>query len=184
MFTLYCVVNDIKPEKYYIGMTASALEKRLYQHKRSAMSGKNTPLYALMRKYGCEHFRIVPVAEFPTREQCAEAEIDSIATAYILGHDILNLAKGGEGGFVIQDTAAWKKKLSASRNGRKPALGMKHTEENKKLFREASRKYWDSVGTYDASTVCSLPFMEAHKQYGISKTHYYRLKKRLLSSDQ
>jgi hypothetical protein len=90
---------------------------------------------------------------------------------------LLNLADGREGGYVIPEASkeAWKAKLSLARQGRKPALGMKHTEENKNFFSECSKRRKLLYPTLD---VTKVGFIEANKTCGISKTHYYRLLKR------
>ena len=59
---------------------------------------------------------------------------------------------------------------------------MKHTEENKKKFGEFGKLRWDKYGRYP-DTVVNLSFIEANKQHGISKTHYYRLRKLANTSD-
>lgn len=182
MYKLYYVVSEVT-SWYYIGMTKSALMARLAQHRNAARSGKRSKLYDVMRKYGPDKFIIVLVDRFDTRQQCAFAETSAIARARDAGHRLLNLADGGEGGFCVTDEARWKRKLSESRKGKKPASGMMHTAENKKLFSKVSRAYWESVDTYDAQVVCALPFKEAHDKHGISRSHYYRLK-RSLNSEQ
>jgi len=58
---------------------------------------------------------------------------------------------------------------------------MKHTEENKKFFGECGRLRWDKYGRYPAE-VTAMSFKEANEKYGISKTHYYRMRR--LHSEQ
>jgi len=94
-----------------------------------------------------------------------------------------NVHKGGEIGNFLPEgerKEAWRTKLKLARVGRKPALGMKHSEENKKLFSKVSNEYWDSQEKYNSEKVLSVGFSESNKLYGISKTHYYRLRKRAL----
>lgn len=176
MYKLYYLVSP-STRYYYIGMTKNKLSTRLNQHKSCAARGIKSPLYDCMRKYG--DFVIVLVEDNLTHTECCELEIANIAEAITLGHDILNLAAGGNGGFVVQDLDAWKEKLRAKRKNRKPALGMKHTKENKELFAKLSKENWEARGTYDAEKVTKVPYKEAHTLYGISKTHYYRLKRSL-----
>ncbi len=170
-------------KKYYIGMTGTSLNKRMLSHKSSCLSGKKTPLYDIMRKYGISSFFMVLIDEFDTKEECCSAEIDYIYKARKNNHLLLNLADGGEGGFVVTDIDSWKEKLRISRQGGKPALGMEHTEENKLLFSKVSKEYWNTQETYDSIAVTSVSFKTAKEKYGVSKTHYYRLK-RTLSNDQ
>jgi hypothetical protein len=76
---------------------------------------------------------------------------------------------------AIQDIKA-APDLKEKRKGRKPALGMKHTEDNKKKFGEFGKMRWDIYGRYP-DDVINYSFNEAKEKYGISKTHYYRLRK-------
>lgn len=171
MYKLYKVVNRVSGREY-IGMTKQTLDKRMSQHKD--MAGKrNTPLYNAIESYGASEFSIHLLDEFNTREECGLAEIEKIAST----DNLYNLAPGGTGGFVVQDIDSWKLKLSAARKGRKPALGMKHTEENKQKFSEVSRAYWDSMDTYNPDDILKHSHREAKELYGISTTHYYRLKR-------
>lgn len=54
---------------------------------------------------------------------------------------------------------------------------MKHTEENRLLFSKVSKEYWDSQETYNWEEIKKYSHKEAKKIFGISTTHYYRLKK-------
>jgi hypothetical protein len=161
-------------------MTKKDLHTRLVQHRSCARLGKKSPLYDCMRKYGVDNFLICVRDEYETKEECQQSEKDWITFARKEGWSLLNLANGGEGGYVIPEASKeeWKAKLSVARQGHKPALGMKHTEENKKFFAECNKR---KVLIYP-STITNLSFKEAKDQYGISKTHYYRLLKRTKSN--
>lgn len=176
---LYNIVSD-KTDFIYIGIT-NDIKKRFASHKCAARTNKKSPLYDCMRKHGIESFTLIPLAFFSERELAQQAEINAISLARINNIKILNLADGGEGGYVIPNHLkdAWKVKLSKARQGRKPALGMKHTEENKKFFAECNKR---KVPTYP-NLDFSLGFTKNSKIYGISKTHYYRLLKRAKSND-
>jgi hypothetical protein len=96
--------------------------------------------------------------------------------------DIYNLHPGGLGGFSILtksevEIEEWREKQRIARKGKTPALGMKHSDENKILFGEFGKKRWDIYGRYPAEEVVNMSFKEANKKFGISKTHYYRLRK-------
>lgn len=92
------------------------------------------------------------------------------------GYRDYNILDGGTSYFPIKDKEEWLRKMKVGRIGKTPALGMKHTEENKKLFSKVSREYWDSQYTYDRSEIIKLSFKEAKLKFGISKTHYYRIR--------
>ena len=143
MYKIYYLVSR-ETKNYYIGMAKSNLNYRLNSHRHAARSGKETRLYDCMREFGVDSFFMVLVDEFYTYEECCKAEVNQIKSARAKQHSILNLAAGGRGGYSIPESKreAWREKLSKARQGQKPALGMKHTEENKKKFSEASTKYW------------------------------------------
>lgn len=176
MYKLYKITNTVNGHTY-IGMTKQSLKKRMRDHINVHCKRKSK-LYSAMMKYGHEVFVIELINEYEIKSHCCEAE-----RYYIKKFGYYNLASGGEGGFVIQDIDAWKQKLSKSRRGRKPAKGMKHTDKNKKKMSEASVKYWSTQQTYKWEDIKGLSHREAKEQYGISTTHYYRLKKRFETND-
>lgn len=178
MYIVYKITNKIN-SKYYIGMTKQQMSRRFSQHKASSkkVDPKNY-LYNAMKKYGIENFIIEQLYEFTSKEECCLKEIECISKN-LEGY---NLAKGGETGFSMlekseQEIISWKEALSKGRQGRKPALGMKHSEENKILFSKVSREYWDTQNTYNWEDIKHCTYREAIEQFGISQTHYYRLKK-------
>ena len=170
MFYLYELKTDLS-EEVYIGITNN-LKQRLVAHRCAANNGKKSKLYDHMRKYGPSSYLMRELGKYDSWEETCDAEVQWIRDS--VGN--LNLAHGGEGGFVVQDKLAWQEKLSVSRAGRKPALGMTHTETNKKFFGECGKLRWDIYGRYPGC-VTEIPFKDAQKKYGISKTHYYRLLK-------
>ena len=180
MYTIYFIVSE-KTSYLYIGMTKNSLRIRMAQHRHSALRGKKSPLYDCMRKHGVNNFLICVGDTFETKEECQQSEIHWIAHARKESWKLLNLANGGEGGYVVPEASqeAWKAKLSKARQGRKPALGMKHSEENKKFFAECNKR---KVPTYP-NLDFSLGFTKNNKLYGVSKTHYYRLLKRANSNE-
>lgn len=186
MYYTYCIVNSISGSMY-IGQTSSSISRRYYEHRHAAYSlNKKSKLYDAMRKYGEEAFYIVELETLGTRAEANLSEINHISESKSMGINLYNMTNGGEGGFVVpqEKLAEWKHKLSSSRQGKTPALGMKHTEENKKLFSEVSNKYWTEHRKYTAEQILKAgSFKLAHELYGISKTHYYRLIKRAQSNE-
>lgn len=161
---LYKIINSVN-NKIYIGITNN-LDSRWRSHKFTSLSNSR-PLYCAIRKYGIENFTMVPLV-VGTREYILELEIRMIASL----NNLYNVTAGGEGGYAVTDRDSWIEKLKKARKGRKPALGMKHSEENKRFFAECGRK----KGKIYNEDVIKLSFKEAKELYGISKTHYYRLK--------
>ena len=176
---LYQVVNRINGKKYY-GISLSP-KRRWYSHKHAIKKGVKTKFYDAVRKYGESNF-ILETLEEGTEEYICAREI------YLIANDATcyNLHQGGHVGFDVstkdaQSVAEWKAKLREKRKGRTPAKGMRHSEETKKLCGDYSKLRWDIHGRYPAD-VTDIPFIKASEKYGISKTHYYRLK-RLSAND-
>lgn len=186
MNKVYIITNN-KSGTVYFGITKSSLTKRFNDHKSSARRGTKTKLYDAIRSYGEDTFTIELFEEYEDRHLCENREVELIAQARADNIPIYNLADGGDGGFVVQDIDAWKAKLRLAREGGKPALGMKHTDENKKLFSEVSKKYWATQDTFtdkeDLIVDWGLEhgFRSALKEFSISQTHYYRLRKKVLT---
>lgn len=182
MYYTYCIVNSISGSMY-IGQTSNNISRRYYEHKRNAYTlDKKNKLYDAMRKYGEDAFYIIELEELSTKTEANLSEISHIAECKNIGIILYNMTNGGDGGFVVpnEKIVEWKERLSKSRQGKTPALGMKHTEENKKLFSEVSNKYWDKHRKYTVEQiVLAGSFKIANELYGISKTHYYRLIKRV-----
>jgi group I intron endonuclease len=184
---VYCIENKVSETVYY-GL-AKNTKKRMYTHGHCYRVGKKTPLYDAMRKYGIHNFNYYVIASGLTLEEAQEYEIQLIAESKHCGLKVYNLHLGGSIGFDVrlkdkESVKEWKAKMSVSRKGKKPALGMQHTEENKKLFGKCAKLRWDIYGRYP-NEVLDYGFTEANKRYGISKTHYYRLRKeRALSNEQ
>lgn len=167
---LYQIRNKISGTKYY-GITVNP-KQRWYSHR--AMRSK-TPLYDAMRSYGRDNFVLEVLEEGPD-ELIALKEIQMIAS----DPDCYNLHQGGHIGFDVTTkdataVAEWKAKLREKRKGRTPAKGMQHSAETKKVCGDYSKQRWDLCGRYPTEIVL-LSFKEANKKYGISKTHYYRLR--------
>lgn len=179
MYYLYYIVSD-KTNYIYIGITNN-IKRRMASHKHSANKNKKSPLYDCMRKYGVNNFLMVLRNTYTTLKECQEAEIKEISDCRKKNMKILNVADGGEIGYVIPENkkSEWIAKLREARKGKTPALGMKHTEENKKFFSECNKRKTLRYPNLDFS----LGFAKNNKLYGISKTHYYRLLKRVKTNE-
>jgi len=183
MYYTYIITNTIN-NYLYVGITNN-IDNRWRAHKSYSRKGKSY-LSNAMRKYGVTSFTIEEVKSFNSKEECAQFEVDTISFFRDNNIPNYNLHDGGTFGYSMKEDdryEEWRSKLKISRVGGKPALGMKHTEKNKSLFKEVSKAYWETQDTYNEEEVCALSFKEAAFKYGISKTHYYRLLKRLKSNE-
>jgi group I intron endonuclease len=174
MYKLYKITNKINGKRYF-GITKTSLKQRWNMHRYSSKTGKHY-LACAMRSYGIENFHIELIQEFESEEECCLAEQEAIKQ----NSGLYNLAVGGQTGFSMrrkspEEFSLWVESLKRARAGRTPALGMKHSDENKKLFGEFGKLRWEIYGRYP-DDVTRLSFKEAHETYGISKTHYYRLR--------
>ena len=77
-------------------MTKNSLTRRFWQHKNNASKGINTKAYNWMRKY-IQSLSINLLHEFENKEECAAKEREVISRH---SDKIVNIAPGGEGGFV------------------------------------------------------------------------------------
>ena len=180
---LYKITNNIT-NSVYIGITINPIKNRFQSHKYSAKRGDYSILYNAIRKYGFENFSIITLNTYNNRKNLERAERNAIKSFKKSGYKLYNILEGGSSYFPIIDKENWKNKLKLKRVGRTPALGMKHTDNNKKLFSEVSNKYWDSQETYNRDNIIKYGFTEANKLFGISKTHYYRIRKIWLKSNE
>ena len=91
--------------RQYAGVTSMALLKRWQAHLCTARKGDPRPLYAAIRKYGVDSFKVDTVAVYPSAAEAYTAEIKLIAS---LEHGY-NISPGGEND-ALAATAAFKEK--------------------------------------------------------------------------
>ena len=208
MYYAYLIENIVN-HSYYVGITINP-DCRWLRHKANARNGKSSYLYNAMRFYDIDNFIFEILKEFDSKADCEQFEISTIEFFNSEGIPSYNLHPGGTLGnsmsehinyeqwkqkqsdFMLNQKAndpiafnVWRDKLKIARKGRTPSLGMKHTDENKQLFKQVSNAYWDTQDTYDnyIDDILNLSHKEAKVQFGISTTHYYRLKKRFTTND-
>lgn len=171
---LYMWQNNVSGNSYY-GITKETVRRNI-SHRYSARGKSKTPFYDSIRAYGWEQFEFTILSEGSDthiamlEQQCIAYD----ATCY-------NLHQGGHIGFDVstkteKEVASWKDKLRCARKGRTPAAGMTHTEETKRLCGDYGKLRWDMYGRYPKE-VLDYGFTESNRKFGISKTHYYRLRK-------
>lgn len=187
MYYLYKFTNQVNGRVYY-GMTNDVNQRVAVHKSRAKTKVTSNPFHNAIRKYGFENFKFEIIEEFETKDSCCVAEIAAISKAKENGECIYNLHPGGLGGFSILtksevEIEEWREKQRIARKGKTPALGMKHSDENKKLFSEFGKKRWDIYGRYPVEEIVNMSFKDAKEKYGISKTHYYRLRKQFKTND-
>lgn len=181
MYKVYLISTSETPYKY-VGCTRNLPSRKRSHKSRSKCNKYGWPLYDDILKYGWECFSFETISEHPTEEEGFASEVALIASMREANTPLYNIAEGGRAGFPVL-TEEVRGKLRKARAGKKPALGMKHTEENKQYAKYVSRKYWDTQETYDPEEVVKMSFKDAKDKHGISKTHYYRLRKRVETND-
>lgn len=181
-FKLYKVWSP-DSEYYYLGITGCTLRQRFSSHLNRSKTHR-TKFYSWLSKHRSDAI-IEVVAEFLTKEECYLAEIFCIALGKNLDQPILNLAAGGESGYVVPESGReeWLRKLRKARVGRTPAKGMSHSDETKRRCKDASVDYWSGKDTFTDMVDVSLSYKDAKRKWGISKTHFYRLRRRSLADD-
>ena len=94
MAYIYEITNDIN-NKSYVGKTEFSIEKRFQEHCQDAFRNRyeKRPLYAAMRKYGIEHFK-VSLLEETTEPEEREIYWISQKQSYATGY---NATLGGDG---------------------------------------------------------------------------------------
>lgn len=178
---LYEIRNHIN-DKVYVGITRNTIERRFTSHKFASKT-QNSILYNAMRKYGVDKFYIIEICKYEFEKELLEAEKILVSHYRELGRSY-NILDGGESYFNVVNVEEWKAKLKIARKGKTPALGMKHTEATKEKLRKiTSDRYIDNT-KFDNNEVVKYSFKEANKLFGISKTHYYRLYKKLVKSNE
>jgi hypothetical protein len=114
--------------------------KRFKSHKKTAASGRKTPLYAWMRKHLDNVETTVVLSNISWEEACAE-EQRLIALYRSSSGSLLNLTDGGDGPHGYTHTAEAVRKISKASRGRK------HSDESRKRIAEANTGKTHSLET-------------------------------------
>lgn len=178
-YWLYILRNNVTGSMY-VGVTKTTPQRRLNAHRCAARRGVGgSALYDAMRKYGVAAFSIWLSVECDDEDQMYAREREMIAQLRERGQKLYNIKPGGRGegrgSAPVRDREALREKLRAARQGKTPALGMRHTDANKKVFSAAARRRWE--GKVYPVEVLTVGHREAKERWGISTTHYYRLQR-------
>lgn len=154
---LVYLIRDRVNGKCYVGQTRRTLEQRFKAHVR--VVGKSNACKALsdaMAKHGVENFTIELLCVCESQAALDQAEVRLIAEHGTFAPGGYNLTRGGGGksGYKhrpesIERTVAahrgkplteeHKRKVSMSLLGNKRALGLKHSEETRRLISEKNK---------------------------------------------
>lgn len=124
----YKITNLING-KFYFGIRTTSL----CPENDFTYMGSGKLIKAAIEKYGKENFTKEIIANYPTRQLVCEHERSVVTIELIDDPMCYNLRTGGEGGQGWHHTDDAKERI---RNGR---LGLKHTEESKRLMSENSK---------------------------------------------
>ena len=131
--TIYIITNLING-KQYVGQTINFKER-----KRNHLKTKNkkTHLYKAFKLYGLNNFKFEEfISVISNTKNLYSLEMEIIQKLNTYGGNAYNETFGGEGTIGYRPTPNAIKKLKEARVGRKPSLGMIHSEETKALMRK------------------------------------------------
>lgn len=103
----------------YVGLTTRGISMRLADHRSTAASGMNRPVYSWMRKHGPRNIVAQVLEEHDDIELLKAAEIrliEEMGTHISAGGT--NLGRGGEARFGVRHSPESRRKMSESRTGR------------------------------------------------------------------
>lgn len=140
--TIYCI-TCLPPEKWYFGQTIADINKRWYQHLKSAERGCNYKLSRAIRKYGSKNFTIEEVILVEASSlQALKAKLDFLERHFIQKYDTrrngYNMTDGGEG--VLNPSDEVRKKISEAAKRRIPSMKGKHHSELTKRKMSQTKK--------------------------------------------
>ena len=101
--------------------------------------GSGSLLKRAIIKYGIKSFKRVILHYAKDSEEMFKIEASLVTEEFVNTTKTYNLVPGGLGGFKVQDIEDWKLKLKLARRGKKPALGLIHTEESKKKISNSNK---------------------------------------------
>ena len=116
---IYKTTNLIN-DKFYIGMHST-------NNLNDKYIGSGKRLWYSINKYGKDNFKFEILEFFPNRKQLREREKEIINDDLLMNEKCMNLKKGGDGGFTLEQT----------KNGRKIT--------NQKLFEKYGENFYSII---------------------------------------
>ena len=131
---VYLVTNKVNGKRY-IGVTTKAMRRRMAEHFSHAKMGRgNGAFYRAIRKYGRHAFEFSILAHCATGAEALQTEILLIAQL----QPEYNSTAGGDGNVGRKMSLEGRRRISEAHKGKQHHLGHPHTEETKRILREAS----------------------------------------------
>lgn len=142
--TIYCIIC-LSSGKWYFGQTTVDINKRWYQHLKSAERGCNYKLSRAIRKYGSKNFTIEEVISVEASSlQALKAKLDFLERHFIQKYDTrrngYNLTDGGDGVLGYEFPEEVRKKMSKAAKRRAPSMKGKHHSELTKRKMSQTKK--------------------------------------------
>jgi group I intron endonuclease len=130
--------------KWYVGKTVETVNIRITKHVAEANRGKGYAFHGAIRKHGIDSFQIYSIAICETKQELNAAERFWIKKLGSLSPGGYNLAVGGEGGALAEESLrkirGRVKSLEEREKLRIASTGRKHSEETKAHLSEVAKK--------------------------------------------
>lgn len=132
------LIRNRESGKCYVGQTVRHFDRRMRQHRvDGARNARNYPITNAIHKYGWGAFDKTPLEVCETQEQLDLAEIHWIKHYNCLAPNGYNIALGGRGGKMSEETKA---KLRIRSMGRRLSEGAKAKIATARLGSKASQE--------------------------------------------
>jgi len=129
MYYVYRLLNKAN-QKSYIGITSRTVKERWLEHVSRIKSGRNSRIYAALRKYGQDGFEVITLEETSSEDEVRKLEEDYIKLydSYSNGY---NCNYGGCGTLCFSDEI--RKKISKAQIGKVISLETRKKMSEAKL---------------------------------------------------
>ena len=154
---VYLVINKINGKRY-IGVTTKPLRRRMVEHFSHAQKRHgNGAFYRAIRKYGRDAFEFSILAYCATGTEGLQREMSLIAEL----QPEYNSTAGGDGNIGREMSLEGRRRISEAKKGKKYHQGHLHSEETKRILREASLRPENMAAWRDWSKLGPASMMRA-----------------------
>lgn len=158
MNTIYFLQNNATKEIIYVGATTMSLKRRLQAHYSQMYDAKRggrkmTKRYAYLIELLPIKVSIHLIEEVSEKET-SDKEIHYISLFRSLGHPLLNMTKGGKGGFTSEfysdeEKEKYGNKISVALKGRKKPIGFAENLSNARKGLGNTRVGTGTIGKFE-----------------------------------